>query len=74
MSDEERIRRFGEKGLENLKAQADLLNMSLDQMESIANVAPVALLEMLQEAMIKRQRNAMIFALKPSRLDDSQIG
>lgn len=71
MTDEERIQRFGEKGLENLKAQAELLNMSLDQMEAIADVAPVALLEMLEEAMLRKQRDQYMKSMKivPSEID-----
>lgn len=58
VTDEERLlEKYGEQGLLNLKAHAELLNMSLDQLESISEVAPVAILEMLHEAMLRKQRD-----------------
>lgn len=57
MSDEERIQLFGEKGFANLKAQAELLNMSLDQYESIAELAPVALWKCCEMQCLKNSAN-----------------
>ena len=74
MDEQMMLEKYGEIGLANLKAHAELLNMPLDQLVSIADLAPVALLEMLQAAMIKKQRDDLYSSNKPSRLDDSQLG
>lgn len=64
MDTEQRLlEKFGQRGLDNLKAHAKLLNMSLDQVEVMAEVAPVVLLEALQEAMLKKQRDIYMHIL-----------
>jgi hypothetical protein len=55
-STEDQIKRLvGPEGFENLKAHAAMLNISFSSFVFMANFQPVALLEMLHEAALKRK-------------------
>jgi hypothetical protein len=55
-STEDQIKRMvGPEGFDNLKAQAAMINVSFSTFVFMANFEPVALLEMLHEAMLKRK-------------------
>lgn len=53
------LKMFGEQGFKNLKAHAESVNMSLEQMRDLAEVAPIVLLQMLCNAAAKKHERAL---------------